>query len=92
MAGTITPIYHCKGTLPIPGYHITNRARLEELVGERATEVLPALQSLFLEELKPSEPVQKVIDKFVATRQLSNHPIVISHWNGKPAPWWRFND
>jgi hypothetical protein len=64
---------------------------LEELVGERATEVLPALQSLFLEP-KPSEPVQKAIDKFVATRQLSNHPIVISHWNGKPAPWWRVND
>jgi hypothetical protein len=64
---------------------------LEELVGERATEVLPALQSLFLEP-KPSEPVQKAIDKFVATRQLSNHPVVISHWNGKPAPWWRVND
>jgi hypothetical protein len=64
---------------------------LEELVGERATEVLPALQSLFL-EVKPSEAVQKAIDKFVATRQLSNHLIVISHWNGKPAPWWRVND
>jgi hypothetical protein len=64
---------------------------LGELVGARATEVLPALQSLFLEP-KPSEPVQKAIHKFVATRQLSNHPIVISHWNGKPAPWWRVND
>jgi hypothetical protein len=64
---------------------------LEELVGERATEVLPALQSLFLEEGKPSEPVQEAIDKFVATRRLSNHPIVISHWNGKPVPWWRAN-
>jgi hypothetical protein len=65
---------------------------LEELVGERVTEVLPALRSLFLEEGKPPEPVQKAIDKFVATRQLSNHPIVISHWNGKPAPWWRVNN
>jgi hypothetical protein len=60
---------------------------LEELVGERATEVLPALQSLFL-EVKPSAAVQKAIDKFIATRQLSNHPIVISHWDGKPAGWW----
>ena len=51
MAGTITPIYHCEGALPIPGYHITNHTRLEGLVGQRATEVLPALQSLFLEEL-----------------------------------------
>lgn len=65
---------------------------LEELVGERSTEVLPALRSLFLEEEKPSEPVQKAIDNFVATRQLSNHPIVISHWSGKPAPWWRVNN
>jgi hypothetical protein len=56
---------------------------LGELVGPRATEVLPALQSLFLEELHPSRPVQEAVDKFVATRQLSNHPIVVSHWYGK---------
>jgi len=55
---------------------------LQELVGERATEVLPALQSLFLEELRPSELVQEAIDKFVAARQHSNHPtIVVSHWD-----------
>jgi hypothetical protein len=35
---------------------------LGELVGARATEVLPALQSLFLEELHPSGPVQVAID------------------------------
>jgi hypothetical protein len=64
---------------------------LEDLVGERVAVVLPALQSLFLEP-KPSRPVQKAIDKFVAARQLSNHPIVISHWNGTPAPWWKVND
>jgi hypothetical protein len=56
---------------------------LGELVGARATEVLLALQSLFLEELHPSGPVQEAIDKFVAARQLSNHPIVVSHWNRK---------
>ncbi len=55
---------------------------LQELVGERATEVLPALQSLFLEELRPLGRVQEAIDKFVAARQLSNHPtIVVSHWD-----------
>jgi len=55
---------------------------LQELVGERATEVLPALQSLFLEELHPLGRVQEAIDKFVAARQLSNHPtIVVSHWD-----------
>ena len=56
---------------------------LGELVGARAIEVLPALQSLFLEELHPLGPVQKAIDKFLATRQLSNHPIAVSHWDGK---------
>jgi hypothetical protein len=62
---------------------------LEELVGERATEVLPALQGLFLEEFGnfgPSEPVQNAMDKFVATRQFSDRPIVVSHWNRKTGP------
>ena len=55
---------------------------LQELVGERVTEVLPALQSLFLEELRPSGLVQEAIDKFVAARQHSNRPtIVVSHWD-----------
>ena len=56
---------------------------LGELVGPRATEVLPALQSLFLEELHPLRPVQEAVDKFVTTRQVSNHPIVVSHWDRK---------
>lgn len=56
---------------------------LGELVGPRATEVLPALQGLFLEDLHPSKPVQEAVDKFVTTRQLSNRPIVVSHWDRK---------
>jgi len=44
-------------------------------------EVLPALQSLFLEEFLPSEPVQEAIGKFVAARQLAGHPIIVSHWD-----------
>ena len=51
---------------------------LEELVGEKATEVLPALQSLSLEDLQPSGPVQEGMAKFIATRQLSGHPITVS--------------
>ena len=55
---------------------------LQELVGERVTEVLPALQSLFLEELRPSGLVREAIDKFVAARRHSNRPtIVVSHWD-----------
>ena len=56
---------------------------LEELVGERATIVLPALRSLFVEHLRPSRPFQEAIEKFVAARQLSGHPIAISYWDRK---------
>ena len=52
---------------------------LQELVGERVTEVLPALQVLFLEKL-PSKPVQEAIEKFVSARELSGHPIAVSRW------------
>jgi hypothetical protein len=53
---------------------------LQELVGRRATEALPALQNLFLEETHPSKPVKKAIANFVAARRRSNHPITISRW------------
>ena len=56
---------------------------LQELVGERVIEVLPALQTLFLEEPLPSGPVQESIGKFVAARQLAGHPIVVSRWDGR---------
>jgi hypothetical protein len=56
---------------------------LQELVEERVTEVLPALQILFLEEpLRPGR-VQEAIEKFVAARQLASHPLVISRWERK---------
>jgi len=58
---------------------------LQELVGERVTEVLPALQSLFLEEsqgVPPPEPVEGV-EQFVAARQLGSHPITVSRWEKK---------
>jgi len=55
----------------------------QELTGERVTEMLPALQSLFLEELHPSGPIREAIEKFVAARQLAGYPIAVSHWDGK---------
>ena len=56
---------------------------LQELVGERAIEVLPALRTLFVEETFPSGPVQEAIRQFVAARQLASHPISISLWERK---------
>jgi hypothetical protein len=50
---------------------------LQMLVGESATEVLPALQTLFLDELGPSGSVQENIAQFVAARQLVGHSIAV---------------
>jgi hypothetical protein len=53
---------------------------LQQLVGERTTDVLPALESLFLEKLPPSGPVQEAFGQFIAARQLFGHPVAVSHW------------
>ena len=54
---------------------------LREIIGDGVIEVLPALQTLFLDEPLPSGPVQESIGQFVAARQLAGHPISVSHWN-----------
>jgi hypothetical protein len=53
---------------------------LRDLPRERVTEVLPALQNLFLEGLQPSGPVQKAARQFVAARRLSGHSIAVHRW------------
>jgi len=54
----------------------------QELSGERATEVLPALRNLFVRGFSSLElePVQAAMMPFVAARQLSGHPMVVDHW------------
>jgi hypothetical protein len=54
---------------------------LLELTGGRTTEVLPALQIVFLEGFQPSEPVQEGITRFISARQFTNHPVAISAWD-----------
>ena len=54
---------------------------LQELTGERTTEVLPALQNLFLEGFRSSKPVQEGLIRFISARQLTNQPVVISVWD-----------
>ena len=53
---------------------------LQELVGGRTTGVLPILQNIFLEGLRPSGPVQEAIGQFVAARQVAGHPIIVTRW------------
>jgi hypothetical protein len=57
---------------------------LQDLVGEKVTNVLPALESIFLEELRP---VEEAIGQFVAARQLLGHPVAVSRWN-ETGEWW----
>jgi hypothetical protein len=51
-------------------------AALEEFAGDRITEVLPSLDSIFVDIHDPSKPFQD--NRFVAARQLSDRPIDIS--------------
>jgi len=51
-------------------------AALRELGEGRTMEVLPALKNLSLEGHQPAKSIQS----FVASRQLSGHPIVIQNW------------
>jgi hypothetical protein len=50
---------------------------LNDLTGERAVEVLPALRNLHLMGMQPSE--QEVVEPFVAARQLSDHSVTVHY-------------
>jgi len=56
---------------------------LENLTRESATEVLPTLNELFLEDSGPSGFVKENVESFVSIRQLSGHPIVVRRWERK---------
>jgi hypothetical protein len=56
-------------------------AALEELVGDRITEILPSLQNILVQRLEPWEPFHEHIGQFITARQLSGHPVTISVWN-----------
>jgi hypothetical protein len=53
---------------------------LQELVGGRTTEVLRTLENIFLKGYQPSGPLHEGIEKFVAARRLTSHPIAVSRW------------
>ncbi len=50
---------------------------LQELTGERVTEVLPALQNISLTLSARSGPIQDAIAQFVTARRLSGHPVAV---------------
>jgi hypothetical protein len=55
---------------------------LQELVGDRTTEVLPTLENIFLEGHWPSGTLQEEgMKQFVAARRLTSHPVAVSRWD-----------
>ena len=52
---------------------------LQDLVGERVREDLPALQNIFLEGFRSSGPVPEGIVKFIAARELSGRPVIAKY-------------
>jgi hypothetical protein len=53
---------------------------LRELVGGGVTEVLPALQNLFIENFQSSGLIKEAIGEFVAARELYGHPVTAQSW------------
>jgi hypothetical protein len=54
-------------------------ALLQELIGARATEVLPNLRDLFLEGSAKSRSIQEAMQPFVEARRLSGQPVAVHY-------------
>ena len=72
------PLTAVKDLYLSPGFAPLIAPTLQELVGGRVTEVLPALQGLHLEGTLSSGPVQESFEKWVAARQLAGCPVAVS--------------
>ena len=59
---------------------------LQELVGGRTTEVLPTLENISLEGFQPLGPLLEGMEKFLAARSLTSHPVAVSRWD-KERSW-----
>ena len=81
MAEIFTPPYRRKGSLLSWKFVPHIAPALQELVGERVAEMLPALQSIFREGLNPSRSVKEALDRLIDARKRPNHPIAVSHWD-----------
>lgn len=58
--------------------HVWNAGDRQNLAVGGPTEVLPALQNLFIRDLEPLGPVQKAIHGFVTARQFFGHPVAVN--------------
>lgn len=60
------------------GVHITTI--LQGRIGERVTQVLLTLQSLFIKGVQSSGSTRKAAESFVTARQRFGHPVSIHRW------------
>ena len=55
---------------------------LQELVGDRITEVLPILENIFLEGFESLRSVEEGIGRFISAREVAGNPITVFSWDG----------
>jgi hypothetical protein len=68
---------------------------LQDLDGERVTQMLPMLQYLFFEGSQPSGAAKKAMEKFIAARQFSGYPVTMNALEVggfRPRPMTEFYD
>ena len=61
-------------------------AALGELSGDRTMEVLPALETLSLDELKPSGSARDAMESFIIARELLDRPTVVQRRKSQSPP------
>jgi hypothetical protein len=49
---------------------------------ELVTEVLPALENVFISGLEPFGPMKEAISDFADARRVAGHPVSICDWEG----------
>ena len=53
---------------------------LRNLAGESTTELLPALQRIFVQDCQQFEALRESMEPFISARQLSGHPVAVHRW------------
>jgi hypothetical protein len=75
----LRPFITVKDLVPDEAFVLSVASALQDLAGERATEILPALQNIFLEGFSSSDPVPEGLSKFIAARELSGRPVIVRY-------------
>jgi hypothetical protein len=79
MVGTFTTIHYVKNLYLFGELALPIARALGELTREGATEVLPALRGIHIQLYRELGPVRRILQPFIAARQLSGYPVVVNH-------------